>query len=223
MNELQIETIKAEAADAAEQGKDLRGLVRDMTVRALSRRSLSVTDIMAVVKAVTEGVSLGLGRRTGELKDATREAFGGLDEAVKKTAEATKLAAQQLVSQGKEFGEQDLKPAIDELQKVEELFLNTIAKVSEAAGGRIKEEFAAQIRHARKNGTDSGRVIADTIAEFNQRVAATVKTGASQTASAALDMTQRLTLLASGILAGMSDALHDKAKSSDKSGEKKAR
>ena len=127
MSDAQIETIKEEAAAAAEQGKDLRALVRDMTLRALSRRSLSVTDIMAVVRAVTEGVSLGLGRRAGELKDAAHEALAGLDEAVKKTAEATKLAA--------------------------------------------------------------------------------------------LDMTQRLTLLASGILAGMSDALHEKALS----GEKKAR
>ena len=219
MSDTQIETIKEEAAAAAEQGKDLRALVRDMTLRALSRGSLSVADIMAVVRAVTEGVSLGLGRRAGELKDAAHEALAGLDEAVKKAAEATKLAAQQLVSQGKEFGEQDLKPAVDELKKVEEMFLATVAKVTEAAGGRIKEEFAAQISHARRNGTDSGRVIADTVAEFNQRVAATVKTGAAQSASAALDMTQRLTLLASGILAGMSDVLHEKAKS----GEKKAR
>ena len=219
MSDTQIETIKEEAAAAAEQGKDLRALVRDMTLRALSRRSLSVADIMAVVRAVTEGVSLGLGRRAGELKDAAHEALAGLDEAVKKTAEATKLAAQQLVSQGKEFGEQDLKPAVDELKKVEEMFLATVAKVTEAAGGRIKEEFAAQISHARRNGTDSGRMIADTVAEFNQRVAATVKTGAIQSAGAALDMKQRLTLLASGILAGMSDVLHEKANS----GEKKAR
>ena len=219
MSDTQIETIKEEAAAAAEQGKDLRALVRDMTLRALSRRSLSVADIMAVVRAVTEGVSLGLGRRAGELKDAAHEALAGLDDAVKKTAEATKLAAQQLVSQGKEFGEQDLKPAVDELKQVEEMFLATVAKVTEAAGGRIKEEFAAQISHARRNGTDSGRVIADTVAEFNQRVAATLKTGAAQSAGAALDMKQRLTLLASGILAGMSDVLHEKAKS----GEKKAR
>jgi hypothetical protein len=219
MSDTQIDIIKEEAAAAAEQGKDLRALVRDMTLRALSRRSLSVADIMTVVRAVTEGVSLGLGRRAGELKDAAHEALAGLDEAVKKTAEATKLAAQQLVSQGKEFGEQDLKPAIDELKQVEEMFLATVAKVTEAAGGRIKEEFATQLSHARRNGTDSGRVIADTVAEFNQRVAATVKTGAAQSAGAALEMKQRLTLLASGILAGMSDVLHEKANS----GEKKAR
>lgn len=219
MSDIQIETIKEEAAAAAEQGKDVRSLVRDITLRALSRRALSVSDIMAVVRTVTEGVSLGLGRRAGELKEAAHEALAGLDDAVKKTAEATKLAAQQLVSQGKEFGEQDLKPAVDELKQVEEMFLATVAKVTEAAGGRIKEEFAAQLSHARRNGTDSGRLIADTVAEFNQRVAATVKTGAAQSAGAALEMKQRLTLLASGILAGMSDVLHEKANT----GEKKAR
>lgn len=210
--------IQEEAAAAAEQGGDLHTLVRDITLRALSRRSLSVAEIMDVVRAVTEGVSLGLGRRAGEVKDAARDALAGLDEAVKKTAEATKLAAQQLVAQGKEFGEQDLKPAIDELKQVEEAFLATVAKVTEAAGGRIKAEFAAQISHARRNGTDSGRVIADTVAEFNQRAGAAVKSGATQSAGAALAMTQRLTMLASGILAGMSEALHEKA-----SGEKKAR
>jgi len=219
MNETQTETIQEEAAAAAEQGKDLHALVRDITLRALSRRSLSVGEIMDVVRAVTEGVSLGLGRRTGEVKNAARDALSGLDEAVKKTAEATKLAAQQLVAQGKEFGEQDLKPAIDELKQVEAAFLATVAKVTEAAGGRIKEEFASQISHARRSGTDSGRVIADTVAEFNQRVSVAVKSGATQSASAALAMTQRLTLLASGILAGMSDALHEKASG----GEKKAR
>ena len=218
MSDIQTEVIKEEAAAAAEQGKDLRSLVRDITLRALSRRALSIGDIREVIRAVTEGVSLGLGRRAGEVKDATRDALAGLDEAIQKTAEATKLAAQQLVSQGREFGAQDLKPAIDELKQLEEMFLSTVAKVAEAAGGRIKEEFASQINHARLSGTGSSRMIADTVAEFTQRAGAAVKSGAIQSVDATLDMKQRLTLLASGILAGMSDALHEKATS----GEKKA-
>ena len=98
------------------------------------------------------------------------------------------------------------------------MFLNTVSKVSEAAGGRIKEEFASQLTHLRRSGTDSGRVVAATLAEFGQNAGSAAKTGARQTANAALEMKQRLTLLASGILAGMADALHEKAKS----GERKA-
>lgn len=212
MSDLEPAAITEQVATAAEQGKDLQALVRDITLRALSRRALSMSEIMEVVRAVTEGVTLGLGRRAGEIKDAVREALGGLDDALKKTAEATKQAGQQLVAQGKDFGAQDLKPAIDELKQMEEMFLNTITKVTEAAGGRIKEEFASQLSHARLSGTDSGRMIADTVADFSQRAGAAILTGTQQTASASQEIKQRLTLLASGILAGMADALHEKAK-----------
>ncbi len=218
MSDMENASIKEEVAVAAEQGKDLHTLVRDITLRALSRRSLSASEIMEVVRAVTEGVTLGLGRRAGEIKDAVRDALGGLDEALKKTAEATTLAAQQLISQGKEFGAQDLKPAMDELKQMEEMFLSTVSKVTEAAGGRIKEEFSAQLSHARRSGTDSGRMIAGTVEEFSNRAGAALKTGAVQTAGATLEVKQRLTLLASGILAGMADALQEKAKP----GERKA-
>lgn len=212
MSELEPEAITQQVATAAEQGKDLHDLVRDITLRALSRRALSMSEIKEVVGAVTEGVTLGLGRRAGEIKDAVRQALGGLDDAMKKTAEATKLAGQQLVAQGKEFGAQDLKPAIDDLKQMEEMFLNTVSKVAEAAGGRIREEFASQLTHARRSGTDGGRMIADTVADFSQRASASLKSGAQQTAGASQDIKQRLTLLASGILAGMADALHEKAK-----------
>ena len=212
MSDSENDQIKAEVAVATEQSENLHARVRDITVRAMSRRALSSGEIMAVVRAVTEGITLGLGHRTGEIKEAVREALGGLDEALQKVAESTKLAAQQLIAQGKEFGVQDLKPAMDELKQLEEMFLNTVSKVSEAAGGRIKEEFTAQLKHVRRSGTDSGRVIAATLAEFNQRTGSTLKSGVRQTAGAALEMKQRLTLLASGILAGMADALQEKAK-----------
>lgn len=218
MSDLEPAAITQEVATAAEQGKDLHAMVRDITLRALSRRALSISEIMEVVRAVTEGVTLGLAKRAGEIKDAVRDALSGLDDALKKTAEATKLAGEQLVSQGKDFGAQDLKPAIDELKQMEEQFLSTVSKVAEAAGGRIKEEFASQLAHARRSGTDSGRMIADTVADFSQRAGQALLTGAQQSAGASQDIKQRLTLLASGILAGMADALHEKAKP----GERKA-
>jgi len=218
MSEAENQQITTEIAVIAEQGKDLQAQVRDITMRALSQRSLSASEVKGVIHAVTEGVTLGLGRRAGEIKGSVREALSGLDEALQKAAESTKLAAQQLLSQGKEFGQQDLKPAMDELKQMEEMFLSTVSKVSAAAGGRIKEEFASQLSHVRRSGTDSGRVVAATVLEFSHSAGSTLKTGAQQTASAASELKQRLTLLASGILAGMADVLHNKAKP----GERKA-
>lgn len=218
MSDMDPTLIKEQVAIAAEQGKDLHAMVRDVTLRALSRQRLSASEIIEVVRAVTEGVTLGLDRRAGEIKDAVRDALSGLDEALQKTAEATKLAVQQMLAQGKEFGAQDLKPAIEELQQMEQIFKSTITKVAAAASGRIKEEFSAQLSHARRNGTDSGRVIADTVTDFSQRAAASIRTGAQQTTLASHEIKQRLSLLASGILAGMAQVLQEKAKA----GERKA-
>lgn len=215
MSEDQNEAIKAEAATVVEQGKDLRTRVRDITLRALSRRSLSLGEVGGVVRAVSEGVSLGLGRRGGEVKDAAREALGGLDEAMKKLAEVTRLTVQQAASQGREFHAQDLKPALDEMKRLEETFLSTVSQVTHAAGGRIKEEFQAFVSHGRRAGTDSGRVMADAVADFNKRFFSVVKEGVRESTGAASELKQRLGQVGSGILSGMADALHEKTRPDD--------
>jgi gas vesicle protein len=211
MSEMQTEQIQAEAATMAETGADLHAQVRDLTLRAMRDRAVSVGELSAVLRAVVEGLSIGFAKRTGEIKEASTQALAGLDEAIKKSAEATKLAAQQMVAQGKEFRDVDLKPTLDELKQLEESFLSTISQVAEKAGGRIKDEWASQVGHARRMGTDTGRLVADTLSDFGQRVGASAKEGASASAGATVEVKKRLTLLASGILAGMADALHEKA------------
>ncbi len=215
MSEDQNEAIKTEAATTVEQGRDLRTQVRDITLRALSRRSLSLGEVGGVVRAVTEGVSLGLDRRGGEIKDAAREALGGLDEALKKLAEVTRSTMQQATSQGKAFKTEDLKPALDEMKRLEETFLSTLSQVTHAAGGRIKDEFQSFLSHSRNAGTDSGRVMADAVAEFNKRFFSTVKEGVKDSVGVAGDLKQRLGEVGSGIFSGMADALHEKTRPDD--------
>lgn len=215
MSDEQNEAIKAEAATVVEQGRDLRTQVRDITLRALSRRSLSLGEVGGVVRAVTEGVSLGLGRRGGEVKVAAREALGGLDEALKKLAEVTRLTMQQATSQGREFHAQDLKPALEEMKRLEETFLFTVSQVTHAAGGRIKEAFQAFVTHGKLTGTDAGRVMADTVADFNKRFVSVFKEGVHDTAGAASEIKQRLGDVGSGLLSGMADALHEKTRPDD--------
>ncbi len=205
------EQIAGEAAAAAEKVTDLRGSVRDMTLRALKSRELSLGEMKSVLRAVSEGVSIGLEKRGGELKGAAADALAGLDEAVKKSAEATKLAAEQLLSQGREFTEQDLKPVYEDMKRLEGELLDAVSNAADRAGARVKQEFSDLVTHARRTGTDTGRLVADTVAEFNGRLAGTVKGGAAESATAARELSKRLTVVASGILSGMADALHEKA------------
>ena len=205
------EQIKNEAAAAAEKVTDLRGTVRDMTLRALNSRELKLSEVKAVVQAVSEGVSIGLEKRGGEMKNAAADALAGLDDAVRKSAEATKLAAEQLLSQGKDFTEQDLKPMLEDLKRLENDLLDTVSHAADRGSARVKQEFADLVTHARRAGTDTGRLVADVLVQFNGRAGSALKQGATEGASAARDLSQRLALVASGILSGMADVLHDKA------------
>lgn len=205
------ERIKSEATAAGEKSGDLRATVRDMTLRALKSRDLNLSEVKNVVRAVSEGVSLGLDKRGGELKGAASEALAGLDEAVRKSAEATKLAAEQLLSQGKDFTAQDLKPVIEDLKRLETELLDSVSHAADRAGSRVKEAFSDLVTHARRAGTDTGRLVADTVSDFSGRAAPALKTGAADSAAAARELSKRLAVVASGILSGMADALHEKA------------
>lgn len=205
------ETIKIAVSDSVEQATDIRVRVRDLTLQALRTRNLDAKEVTGVVKAVTEGISLGLGKRAGEIKGALSDALAGLDEALTKSAEATHLALRQLTSQGKDFSDNELKQALENLKEIEEEFLKTFNTVAEAASGVVKQEMKDLVTHVRRTGTDTGSKVSETLNEFSHRVKTSMEGGATAGKGAAREISARLASTASGILSGLADALHEKA------------
>ena len=204
------EIVTAASASMQDDG-DIRTRVHDLTLRALRERSLDASEVRAVVRSVAEGVSLGAEHRTGEVKEALAAAISGLDAALLKAAQATHLALQEMISQGKDFSAQDLQPALDDLKITEQAFLDTLSQVAESTGGRIKQELKAAVEHARHSGTDTGASVKSSLSELTNRISASLQAGKSSGQAAAQTVTSRMAALASGILAGMADALHEKS------------
>jgi ABC-type transporter Mla subunit MlaD len=205
-------SIKAAASEAVQQGGDIRSRVRDLTLQALKTRSVQLDEIKQVVGAVTEGISLGLDKRGTEVKTALSEALAGLDEALTKSAEATQLALRQLASQGRDFSENELRDALEYLKHLQEEFLFTVNHIADTASDRMKIEWAGLLEHARRAGTDTGAKVADTLAEFGKRAQATASDGAVTGGRAARELSVRLAQAASGIFAGLADALKEEPK-----------
>ena len=206
------ESIKAAASEAVQQGGDIRSRVRDLTLQALKTRSVELDEIKEVVGAVTEGISLGLEKRGAEVKTALSEALAGLDEAVTKSAEATQLALRQLASQGKDFSEHELRDALDYLKHLQEEFLFTVGRIADTASDRVKIEWADLLEHAKRAGTDTGAKVADTLAEFGKRAQTTASGTAVTGGRAVRELSARLAQAASGIFAGLADALKEEPK-----------
>lgn len=216
-NMLSTEEIKQAASASVEEGVDIREKVRDLTLRALKTRKLSTEEIRPVINAVTEGISVGAAKRAGEVKSALSEGLAGMDEALTKAAEATRLALEQMTSHAKDFSESELDWALVNLKRLEEEFLDTVSVVADSAAGKIKQELKDLVVHARRAGTDTGAKVTETVNTLGNKVSATLHEGKVVGKDAAREMSARLASLASGILAGMADALHEKAEKLKKS------
>ncbi|MEW6563250.1 MAG: DUF6781 family protein [Pseudomonadota bacterium] len=212
MSELSNEAIKEAASASVSEGNDIRSRVYSLTLNALKQRKLESAEVREVVKSLTEGISIGAEKRAADSKQALGEAFAGLDDAMKKSAEAFHLALEQLTASGKEFNDGDLKIALDNLKQTEEAFMSTVQHVSESAGERIRAEWRDLLTHARHTGTDTGRQVASTLGAFSNHARSVTHDAQTNGLSAAREFGARLTLAASGILAGIADALHEPKK-----------
>lgn len=210
------EITSAVSASLQQDVGDIRTKVRDLTLRALQTRRLEADGIREVMRAVAEGVSLGAEHRAGEVKQALAAALAGLDDAMAKAAQATHLALQELLSKSKDFSDQDLKRALDDLKITEQALLDTLGQVADAAGSKIRQELKDAVEHVRHSGTDTGASVKQTMNDLGNRLSATLQVSKAAGQVAAHTLGSRLAALASGILAGMAEALREKSEPKQK-------
>ena len=193
------ETIRQAAADSMRQGEDIRRRVHDVTLEALKNRRFDRQGIREVVRAVSEGVTRGADAESSGLRDRLAEAFRGMDEALTKSVEAGQQALRQMAATGRGFSDHELKQGVAGLKKIEHDFVETVNQVASSANERLRPELKEALRQTLHAGTETGRQSARLMAEFTL-------TGIEL----AGEFSARFAQVASGVLAGMADALSQK-------------
>jgi hypothetical protein len=128
------------------------------------------------------------------------QAFRGLDEALTKSVQAGEEALRQLVATGRGITDNEVKQALAGLKKIEEDFVATVSQVADSANERARPELRELVRRATHAGTETGRQTAHLMAEFT-----------FSGIELAGQFSVRFAQLASGVLAGMADALEKSA------------
>ena len=194
------------AGDAAPPGSEdqaIRQRVKGLTSQVLQHGRVdpeAVRDVVRAVMGQTPGNPAVSGAEARELfADAVRR----LDEALVKSASATHDALQQLASRGKDFTDNDLKEALVSLRKLEEDYMAAANRVAEAMSGNLRREMIELSVHAQNVGVEASARVATMMGEFASGMGATPGLATMRGASA------RMALLASGVLAGVADALRD--------------
>lgn len=198
-------TTSTDPVPPVNEDEAIRQRVKGLTSQVLQQGRLDPEAVRDVVRTV-------IGRTPGKTDvggaDA-EELFAGaareLDDALMKSASATHSALQLLVSRGKDFTDNDLKEALVSLRKLEEDCEAAANRITEAMSGNLRREMTELAVHAQNIGVEASARVANVVGEFASGMRATP--GLVTVRGAGV----RMALLASGVLAGVADALRDQS------------
>ena len=202
----QLRQLHADAAATASES-DLHERVRELTARALHERRLALQNIGEIVGAITAGVGSGLAARGGEIKDGLKQAMAGIDVAVGSAAQAASYAPQEAAAEGKAFKDTELKASLEQLRDLETQLVDTLKQTASQSGGKLKEELGYLSDHLKHSGTRTGEQVREALQQLAGGVKAGSEAGRAGLSETASTATERLSQVASGILAALSDSL----------------
>ena len=192
------------------QGDALRKAVGDATLKALQGRELTLANIRAVLKTVTQAAAKGAeksGLPAVDLENMLGQAIAGMDSALLKTVEANRRALQQFVDQGVELRETKLKGALADLRKMEDVFITTLSKTTQSMPQPMQAPWSAALAALQAKGSDTGTRAASTVEQFMTQAQTAVREGQALGGRAAQTLIDGYAALVSGVLIGMSEGL----------------
>jgi len=199
------EMLKSMAAQAVKQHEQIRTTIRDLTLKTLQARDLSLEQINGVIRNITAGVNIGVGDKT-DTQQTLSNAFAGMDDALLKVVEANKLALQKLTDGGASFEESSVKKGLKELEAFEEKFLDGVKNAIQSSSDPIKQQWKSILDKIPRGGTETGAQVMETLNERAREAQVAVRSSREAGLKAMHTITQNYATLVSGVLIGLSEA-----------------
>ncbi len=199
------EMLKSMAAQAVTQHEQIRTTIRDLTLKTLQARDLSLEQINGVIRNITAGVNIGVGDKT-DTQQTLSDAFAGMDDALLKVVEANKLALQKLTDRGASFEESSVKKGLKELEAFEEKFLDGVKNAIQSSSDPIKQQWKSILDKIPRGGTETGAQVMETLNERAREAQVAVRSSREAGLKAMHTITQNYATLVSGVLIGLSEA-----------------
>jgi ElaB/YqjD/DUF883 family membrane-anchored ribosome-binding protein len=199
------EMLKSMAAQAVKQHEQIRTTIRDLTLKTLQARDLSLEQIASVVRNITAGVNIGVGDKP-DTQQTLSDAFAGMDDALLKVVEANKLALQKLTDGGANFEESSVKKGLKELEAFEEKFLDGVKNAVQSSSDPIKQQWKSILDKIPRGGTETGAQVAETISARAREAQVAMQSSREAGLKAMHAITQNYATLVSGVLIGLSEA-----------------
>jgi len=192
-------------SSATTEDQSIRERVKGLTSQVLQQGRVDPEAVRDIVRAVIGGTSATTAVSGAEARELFADAVRELDAALVKSAGAAHAALQQLAMLGKDFTDNDLKEALVSLRQLEQDYAAAASRIAEAMTGNLRREMMELAAHAQNVGVEASARVASMMGELAGGVSATPGIATIRDASV------RMALLASGVLAGVADALRDQS------------
>ncbi len=206
--------IKQFSEASAKQGEALRKAVAEATLKALQGRELTLANIRKVLKTVTEAASTGAAQSplpAVDVEGLLAKAFDGMDAALLQTVEANRKALNQFVEQGVGVQDKQMKTALANLEKMEDMFFDTVTKAAKGADQPLQGPWDQVLGAMKLKGTATGAQASLSVEQLVSQAQTALRDGRAISMKATQALMDSYTTLVSGVLIGMSEALQPQA------------
>ena len=194
----------------ARQGEALRKAVSEATLKALQGRELTLENIRKVLMTVTQASSAGAALNPAgpvDVEAMLGKAFAGMDAALLQAVQANQKALEQFVGQGVGLEDKQMKSALANIEKMEDVFFSTVSKAVQGASGPMQGPWEQVLKGMKLSGTDTGAQATQSIEQLMQQAQTALRDGRASGVRAAQAMMDSYAALVSGVLIGMSEGL----------------
>lgn len=194
----------------AKQGEALRRSVSEATLKALQGRELTLENIRKVLKSVTQASSAGAALNPAgpvDVEALLGKAFEGMDAALLQAVQANQKALQQFVDQGVGLQDKQMKTALANIEKMEDLFFSTVGKAVQGVGGQMQGPWENVLQSMKMSGTGTGAQASESVQQVVEQARSALRDGRATGLRAAQAMMDSYAALVSGVLIGMSEGL----------------
>jgi len=198
-----------------ENGENIRAKVRDVTVEALTKEHFSKDHIKTVIKSAWEGAKEGAEQQGKQVKEIFSEVMSGLDDSLEKYAHASKLAIEETVGRMQEFTQQDVKRTLEDLQGLEDMFLDTMTEAAQNTKNTFSDILNDLVNHAKNSGTEVGRRALQEFNNLSTKLGTVGKESIGTVGDAASSFGADVARAASGFLTDLADKLKPEKDNAD--------
>ncbi len=194
----------------AKQGEALRKAVSEATLKALQGRELTMENIRKVLKTVTEASSAGAAMNPAgpvDIEAMLGKAFAGMDAALLQAVQANQKALQQFVDQGADLKDKQMKAALANVEKMEDMFFSAVSKAVQGAGGSLQGPWDQVLKGMKLSGTETGAQATQAVEQLMDQARSALRDGRATSMRAAQAMMDSYAAMVSGVLIGMSEGL----------------